>query len=43
MEGSFEDESGQYDQGTWLRLPAGSRQTVRTSQGTRVWRKTGHI
>ncbi|MBO6511884.1 MAG: cupin domain-containing protein [Roseibium sp.] len=43
IEGSFEDESGQYDQGTWLRLPAGSRQTVRTNQGTRVWRKTGHI
>ncbi len=43
VEGSFEDENGRYDQGTWLRLPAGSRQTVRTRQGTRVWRKSGHL
>lgn len=43
LEGSFEDDDGRYDQGTWLRLPAGSTQSVRTTQGTRVWRKTGHL
>ncbi|MEM9632256.1 MAG: cupin domain-containing protein [Pseudomonadota bacterium] len=43
IEGSFEDEDGRYDQGTWLRLPPGSRQSIKTTQGTRVWRKTGHL
>ncbi|MES0879737.1 cupin domain-containing protein [Roseibium sp. SCP14] len=43
IEGSFEDADGRYDQGTWLRLPPGSRQAIRTAQGTRVWRKTGHL
>ncbi|MHA7773745.1 cupin domain-containing protein [Roseibium sp. M-1] len=43
VEGSFSDESGRHDQGTWLRLPPGSRQRVSTTQGTRVWRKTGHL
>jgi len=43
VEGSFSDEAGRYDQGTWLRLPPGSRQRISTPQGTRVWRKTGHL
>jgi len=43
IEGSFEDETGRYDQGTWLRLPAGSRQTIKSENGARVWRKTGHL
>jgi len=43
IEGSFEDQDGRYDQGTWLRLPPDSRQTITTSQGARVWRKTGHL
>lgn len=43
IEGSFEDGDGRYDQGTWLRLPPGSRQAIKTAQGTRVWRKTGHL
>ncbi len=43
VEGSFEDEQGRYTQGTWLRLPPGSRHAVRTDQGARVWRKTGHL
>ncbi|MES0807937.1 cupin domain-containing protein [Roseibium sp. SCPC15] len=43
IEGSFEDGDGRYDQGTWLRLPPGSRQSIKTAQGTRVWRKTGHL
>jgi anti-sigma factor ChrR (cupin superfamily) len=43
VEGAFEDENGRYDQGTWLRLPAGSSQTIKTENGARVWRKTGHL
>lgn len=43
VEGSFEDQNGRYDQGTWLRLPADSSQTIKTNQGARVWRKTGHL
>ncbi|MEP4769534.1 MAG: cupin domain-containing protein [Roseibium sp.] len=43
VDGSFEDNNGSYDQGTWLRLPAGSNQLIKTSQGARVWRKTGHL
>ncbi|MEP1931384.1 MAG: cupin domain-containing protein [Roseibium sp.] len=43
VDGSFEDDNGRYDQGTWLRLPAGSNQLIKTSQGARVWRKTGHL
>jgi len=43
VEGSFEDQDDRYDQGTWLRLPPESRQTVSTSQGAKVWRKTGHL
>lgn len=43
VRGSFEDEDGRYDQGTWLRLPPDSCQTIRTTQGARVWRKTGHL
>lgn len=43
LEGSFEDGSARYDQGTWIRLPPGSKHTVKTTQGARVWRKTGHL
>ncbi|WP_297837329.1 cupin domain-containing protein [uncultured Roseibium sp.] len=43
VEGSFEDQSGRHDQGTWIRLPAGTRQEITTTQGARVWRKTGHL
>lgn len=43
VEGSFEDQNERYDQGAWLRLPPDSSQTIMTNQGTRVWRKTGHL
>ncbi|WP_299472206.1 cupin domain-containing protein [uncultured Roseibium sp.] len=43
LEGSFEDQNGRYDAGTWLRLPPDSVQDIRTQQGTRLWRKTGHL
>ncbi|WP_417669542.1 cupin domain-containing protein [Roseibium sp.] len=43
VEGSFEDNEGHYRAGTWLRLPAGSRQEIHTKTGAKVWRKTGHL
>lgn len=43
LDGAFTDETGRYDQGTWLRLPAGSSQTIKVDHGARVWRKTGHL
>ncbi len=43
LDGAFEDENGRYDQGTWLRLPSGSSQTIKVEHGARVWRKTGHL
>lgn len=43
VEGSFEDKDGRYEQGTWMRLPPGSRQKIETAGGARLWRKTGHL
>lgn len=43
LDGAFEDDTGRYDQGTWLRLPPGSNQTIKVEHGARVWRKTGHL
>ena len=43
VSGSFSDENGTYREGSWLRLPAGSTQTIASSTGARVYRKTGHL
>ncbi|MEJ8473227.1 cupin domain-containing protein [Roseibium algae] len=43
ISGSFTDEGGPYGPGTWLRLPAGSTQTISSETGARIWRKTGHL
>jgi anti-sigma factor ChrR (cupin superfamily) len=43
VSGSFEDEHGIHGEGAWLRLPAGSLQTIRSTKGARVYRKTGHL
>ncbi|WP_150526371.1 cupin domain-containing protein [Roseibium sediminis] len=43
LEGRFQDEESSYPSGTWLRLPAGSQQTIRSISGARVWRKLGHL
>jgi len=43
LDGQFEDEDNVYKAGTWLRLPAGSRQTISTKSGARIWRKLGHL
>ncbi len=43
LTGGFSDDSGKYRAGDWLRLPCGSRQTVRSARGCRLYRKTGHL
>jgi anti-sigma factor ChrR (cupin superfamily) len=43
VRGSFRDECGSYGEGAWLRLPAGSRQSIRVDRGCTVYRKTGHL
>ncbi|WP_346898863.1 cupin domain-containing protein [uncultured Roseibium sp.] len=43
LSGSFTDENGTYPEGSWLRLPAGSTQTIASPTGARVYRKTGHL
>lgn len=41
--GRFSDGSGSYDAGAWLRLPAGSTQSIRVHEDALVYRKTGHL
>jgi hypothetical protein len=41
LEGDIEDEDGSYREGTWLRLPAGSRQRARTTRGCTLYVKEG--
>ncbi|MFO8024308.1 cupin domain-containing protein [Thiohalophilus sp.] len=43
LEGAFDDDQGNYTQGSWLRLPAGSNHRVRVTEPCRVWRKQGHL
>ncbi|MDA9981360.1 cupin domain-containing protein [Gammaproteobacteria bacterium] len=43
VQGGFKDECGTYGEGTWLRLPAGSRQSIQVNKETVVYRKTGHL
>ena len=44
LDGVLEDDRGSYPAGTWLRLPAGSRQQgVAAPEGVRCYLKTGHL
>ncbi len=43
LAGAFADEAGRYPEGTWLRLPPGSRHAPRSREGCRLWLKTGHL
>ena len=43
LDGTFEDEHGQYPKGTWLRNPAGSIHTPFSSEGCIIYVKTGHL
>jgi anti-sigma factor ChrR (cupin superfamily) len=41
--GSFADEHGDYQAGTWLRLPAGSSHSTSTASGCTLYVKTGGL
>lgn len=43
LEGVLEDEQGRYAQGTWLRLPPGSRHSPRSAGGAVAYVKTGGV
>lgn len=43
LAGSFHDQNGVYPEGSWLRLPPGSRQTLQVDTQCTVYRKSGHL
>ena len=43
IEGGYEDEYGSYGPECWVRYPPGSRHTVRSEPGCRLYVKTGHL
>ena len=43
LQGSFSDADDTYTEGSWLRLPAGSKQSIRVITDCKVFRKTGHL
>ncbi|MGI9421028.1 MAG: cupin domain-containing protein [Geminicoccaceae bacterium] len=43
VEGSFEDEHGRYEQGTWIRNPPGSSHQAHSDEGCVLYIKTGHL
>lgn len=43
LEGEFEDEDGRYGPGTWLRLPPGASNGVRSPHGCLLYEKRGHL
>ena len=43
LEGTFQDEHGDYPKGTWLRSPHGSEHTPYSDEGCLIFVKTGHM
>jgi anti-sigma factor ChrR (cupin superfamily) len=43
LQGKFADEHGEYETGTWLRLPAGASHRMRCMEAAVVWIKRGHL
>ena len=43
LEGTFQDEFGDYPKGTWLRNPPGSVHNPFSNEGTLLYVKTGHL
>lgn len=43
IHGSFYDDESNYTKGSWLRLPAGSRQNIMVTEDCLLLRKTGHL
>lgn len=43
LEGTFQDEHGDYPAGTWIRSPDGSVHRPFSDEGCLIWVKTGHL
>ena len=43
IDGTFQDEHGDYPAGTWMRSPHGSMHTPFSDEGCLIWVKTGHL
>ena len=43
LEGSFTDEHGSYEEGSWVRYPDGSVHRISTRSGCTYYLKTGHL
>lgn len=43
LEGTFQDEHGDYPKGSWLRSPHGSEHTPFSEEGCLIYVKTGHL
>lgn len=43
LEGSFDDEFGSYEEGSWMRYPDGSVHRIRSETGCTYYLKTGHL
>lgn len=43
LDGAFSDQDGCYTQGSWLRLPADSTQSIKVLEDCQVLRKHGHL
>jgi anti-sigma factor ChrR (cupin superfamily) len=43
LEGTFQDDHGDYGPGSWLRNPPGSAHRPWSSSGCTIWVKTGHL
>jgi len=43
LNGSFSDDTDTYTEGSWLRLPAGSKQNININEDCLLLRKTSHL
>lgn len=43
LDGEMQDDSGRYDEGTWLRLPAGASHRPKSDTGCELYLKTGGL
>ncbi len=43
LQGGFSDDLGSYAGGSWLRLPAGSKQSIRVTEDCLLFRKSAHL
>ena len=43
LSGDLRDDYGTYDEGTWIRNPAGVRRSLGSTNGAAYWVKRGHL